>query len=212
MIQKLNQLKKLEITLILSAIGTILGIILIYSPFGTILTIICPLLFGYYLNTFLNQRQAINELCQLMLDLWFEASKIEEKSKDKEFFETRQPINWGMYYNQTYFNKEISILYISGIYFNNLKWYNHELYYLPTEFKEKIRELSNISLEIDPQMDRHKCFLFEEFLYTLHTPYMYNRGNSVPILIDFFNFLTENYTSKYKTKLKIILNYLKSTK
>lgn len=92
---------------------------------------------------------AINELSQLMIDLWFEAYKIEEKSLDKEFFEITQPINWGMYYNQIYFKKEVSFLYILGIYFNNLKWYNHELYYLPKEFKEKIRELSNISLEID---------------------------------------------------------------
>lgn len=212
MIPKLNQLKKLEITLILTTVGTIIGLFLISSLFGTILTIICPLIFGYYLNTFLNQRLAINELSQLMVDLWFEAYKIEEKSIDKEFFEITQPINWGMYYNQIYFKKEVSFLYILGIYFNNLKWYNHELYSLPKEFKEKIRELSNISLEIDPQMAQHKIFLFEEFVYTLHVPYMYNKNNSIPPLIDFFKFLTRNCTSKYETKLKIILNYLESVK
>lgn len=139
MIRKLNQLKKLETTLILTTVGVIIGLFLISSLFGTILTIICPLIFGYYLNSFLNQRMAINELSQLMIDLWFEAYKIEENSLDKEFFEITQPINWGMYYNQIYFKKEVSFLYILGIYFNNLKWHNHELYYLPKEFKEKIQ-------------------------------------------------------------------------
>lgn len=44
MIQKLNQLKKLETTLILTTVGTIIGLFLISSLFGTILTIICPLI------------------------------------------------------------------------------------------------------------------------------------------------------------------------
>ena len=61
-------------------------------------------------------------------------------------------------------------------------------------------------------MAQHKIFLFEEFVYTLHVPYRYNKNNSIPTLIDFFKFLTRNCTSKYETKLKIILNYLESVK
>lgn len=37
-------------------------------------------------------------------------------------------------------------------------------------------------------MAKHKIFLFEEFIYTLHVPYMYNKNNSIPTLIDFLSF------------------------
>jgi hypothetical protein len=58
-------------------------------------------------------------------------------------------------------------------------------------------------------MSQHSCFLFDEFLYTLHAPVNYNQENSTPILIDLFEFLVKNSTTDYKTNFEEILMELK---
>lgn len=205
---KINSLSKLRyflwtlsIWLVFAVFFTIwqsllnLDIFTAFYVIGVIFSVVLPFVIGYYYNVYHDQKIAINELCKTVLELWEDAKELEDRSKDKKFFEENEVINMDVFYQAPCLEKEVSMLYILGFYFDNVKWYDHQLYKLPIDFKQKISELCKINLEIDGNILQYDCISMDEFIRRMLLPIQYAHYNTNPILKEFFEFLISNSDS-----------------
>lgn len=107
--------------------------------------------------------------------------------------------------------KEISMLYILGIYFDNVKWYEHQMYNLPIDFKECINEICKKYLKIDPLMKKY-TFISLELITGVLPPYHYTYHNTNSLLKEFFELLISNSKNSYKSSFEDILKDLNNVK
>ncbi|WP_296851862.1 hypothetical protein [uncultured Methanobrevibacter sp.] len=171
---------------------------------GSILLIVLPFILGYYYWEYRNQRNAINELCEAISELWDDAKEFESKANNKQFLEENEIFNSDLIYKNNCLQKEVSLLYILGFYFDNLKWYNHQLYNLPINFKQKIRWLCKSNLEFGDIILRYNSISFEEFSRSGLLPIQYGYYNTNPILKEFFEFLISNVDGNYSILNEIL--------
>lgn len=176
---------------------------------SVILSIVLPFVIGYYFNVYHDQKSAIDELSKTVLNLWEEAKELESLSKDDEFFKMYHIMD--MCYDASYFRKEISMLYILGIYFDNVKWYEHQMYNLPIDFKECINEICKKYLKIDPLMKKY-TFISLELITGVLPPYHYTYHNTNSLLKEFFELLISNSKNSYKSSFEDILKDLNNVK
>lgn len=176
---------------------------------GVILSVILPFFFGYYYNEYHNQKTAIEDLHNIIVKLWKSAKEMESKANDENFFKEIKIFNSNIFFEAKCFQKEISILYIMVFYFNNLKWYDHQLYNLPTNFKEKISELCEFTLQIDDTIFKYNSISIEEIMYHGVLPYNFKYQNTTPILKEFFKFLINNSNKNYSEYNEIFLELTK---
>ena len=101
-------------------------------------------------------------------------------------------MNWKVFYKAECFKKEVSILYILGFYFTNVKWYNHKLYNLSDNFKEKISELCDYNLTLDDTILKYNDISIDEFIRQQLIPLAYHHRTTNNFLKEFFMFLIEN--------------------
>lgn len=173
---------------------------------GSILSIVLPFLFGYYYSIYHNQKNAIYELCKIIEELWDDAKEIESKANNKQFLEENCRFNSDIIYNNRCLQKEVSLLYILGFYFYNLKWYHHQLYNLPINFKQKIRELCDENLKIGDCILEYNTISVEEFSLRGLLPIQYGYYNTNFILKDFFEFLICNVDGNFPVLTEILLD------
>lgn len=171
----------------------------------SILSIVLPFYLGYYYWEYRNQKKAINELCKIISKLWENAKDIESKANDKQFLEEKEIFNRDLIYNNSCLQKEVSMLYILGFYFDNIKWYNHQLYYLPVNFKQKISWLCKENLKIDGGILNYTSISFEEFVRGCLLPIQYGYKNTNPVLKKFFVFLINNVDKDYPILTEILI-------
>ena len=131
---------------------------------GSILLIVLPFILGYYYWEYRNQRNAINELCEAISELWDNAKELESKANNKQFLEENEIFNSDLIYENTCLQKEVSLLYILCFYFDNLKWYNHQLYNLPINFKQKIYWLCKSNLEFGDTILRYNYIYYSKLI------------------------------------------------
>lgn len=213
---KINTIQKLKIFLwiliillavsVLFTIWQYLSIPNIFYVLGVISSIILPFIIGYYYNVYHDQKNAINELHDIIMNLWANAKEIEAKANDKNYFIQNEVFNCQVFYKATCLQKEISLLYILGFYFDTVRWYNHQLYKLPMNFKDKINWLCKINLMIDNEILNYNCISLEEFIRHQLLPIQYGYWITVPVLKNFFEFLILN--SDNKTEYNEILKDL----
>ena len=164
---------------------------------GSVLSIVLPFYLGYYYWEFRNQKNAIKELCDVIYELWESAKDMESKANNKIFLDKYFPYHSVLIYKKEFLQKEVSLLYSLGFYFDNVKWYHNQLYNLPIDFKQKIRELCKINLEIDDTILQYNSISIEEFSRRDLFPIQYGYFNAIPILKDFFKFLINNVDGNY---------------
>ena len=174
-----------------------------------ILSIVLPFIIGYYYNIYHNQKSAIEELSKNVIGLLEYANELESLSRDEKFLNEYNVM--GMCYDAPFFRKEISMLYILGIYFNNVKWYEHQMYNLPINFKELISKICKKYLEIDPLMIKYDHISLEIITGVL-PPYRYKYHNTNDILKEFFDLLIHNSKNSYKSTFKEIFDDLNKVK
>lgn len=193
---------------------TNLSAINLLNILGVILSLVLPLLFGYYYNEYHNQKTAINELYKIIIELWENAKEMESKANNENYFKKNEIFNYEVFFEAKCLQKEVSILYILGFYFNNVKWYNHQLYNLPINFKQKISELCKTNLEIDDTIVKYSTISIEEFIRHHLLPIQYGYYNTNPILKEFFEFLILNSDKNYSDYVEILteLNKVKIEK
>lgn len=217
----LNTLLRLKIFLIsLTLISIVVFIGMIYqyllnlstsnvlNIINLFLSIVLPFIIGYYYSIYHDQKSAINELSEVIFELLNDAKNLESITKDEEFFKKNQIFNYNIYYNENYFKREISMLYYLGIYFDNVKWYNHHMYNLPINFKKQINAICKTYLEIDPLMEKYSYVSIDVFIDSMYVPYHYTYHNTNDILKEFFNLLISNYNGKYQKDFKDFINDL----
>ena len=213
---KINTIQKLKIFLWILAILLALSVLFtiwqylsipnIFYVSGVISSIILPFIIGYYYNVYHDQKNAINELYDIIKNLWADAKEIEAKANDKNYFIENEVFNCQVFYEAQCLQKEVSLLYILGFYFDTVRWYNHQLYNLPINFKDKISWLCKINLMIDNEILNYDCISLEEFIRHQLLPIQYGYCITVPVLKNFFDFLILN--SDNKTEYNEILTYL----
>ena len=217
----LNTIKKLKIFLIILTLLLIFVFILMIRQYllnlsmnnilnigELLLSIVLPFIIGYYYNIYQNQKSAIEELAEAVFNLLIDAKTLEYITHNKSFFENNEIINSDIYFKENYFKKEISMLYHLGIYFDNIKWYNHQMYNLPINFKEQISNICKSYLEIDPLMERYNTVSIEVFINSIYAPYHYTYHATNDILKEFFNLLISNYNGQYQQVFIDFLNDL----
>ena len=217
----LNTLLRLKIFLIgLTLIFIVVFILMTYqyllnlSPVNVLniinlfLSILLPFLIGYYYNIYHDQKSAIKELSKIVYKLLNDAKTLESITKDEEFFKKNQIVNYDLYFNVNYFKREISMLYYLGIYFDNVKWYEHHMYNLPINFKKQINAICETYLEIDPLMGRYSYVSIDVFIDSMYAPYHYTYHNTNEIQKEFFNLLISNYNGKYQKDFKDFIDDL----
>lgn len=217
----LNTLLRLKIFLIsLTLIFSVVFILMIYqylldlsvlnilNIINLFLSILLPFLIGYYYSIYHDQKSAINELSKIVYKLLNDAKTLESISKDEEFFKKNQIMNYDIYLNENYLKREISMLYYLGIYFDNVKWYNHHLYNLPINFKKQINTICETYLEIDPLMGKYSYVSINVFIASMHAPYHYTYHNTNDILKEFFMLLISNYNGEYQKDFKDFIDDL----
>lgn len=163
---------------------------------GSVLSIVLPFLFGYYYNEYHNQKMAINELSKIIIELWDDAKEMESKANNQKYFEENEIFNYKVFLGATCLQKEVSLLYILGFYFYNIKWYNHQLYNLPINFKQEISKICEVNLKIDDTLQRYSNISIEEFARHMLLPLPYGYYNTNSILKEFFEFLIINSDGK----------------
>lgn len=156
---------------------------------GSILSVVLPFYLGYYYWEFRSQKKAINELCEIISESWQHAKEMESKANNKQYLEKNIIFNLDIIYNNVCLQKEVSLLYILGFYFDNIKWYNHQLYNLPINVKQKINWLCKLNIEIDDMILQYSSISLEEFSRRMLLPIQYGYYNTCPILKEFFEFI-----------------------
>lgn len=215
MIIKLDTIQKLRNFLVILVISIVivetftvkqwlfdLNTINLINIFASILSVVLPFLLGYYYNEFKVQKSAIDELYIIISELWKNAEEMESKANNEKFFTENEIMNWGVFYKKECLQKEVSILYILGFYFTNVKWYNHKLYNLPDNFKEKISELCEYNLTLDDIILKYNDISIDEFIRHQLMPLAYHHGTTNKFLKEFFMFLIEN-SDKNQEYIKI---------
>lgn len=134
---KINSIRKLKIFLVILIILLAISVLFTIWQYlsmthvlyvsGAILSIVLPFIIGYYYNVYHDQKNAIAELHDIIVELWANAKEIESKANDKNYFKENNVLNCGVFYKASCLQKEISLLYILGFYFDTVKWYNHQL-------------------------------------------------------------------------------------
>ena len=219
---KLDSIYKLKIFIIFLSIFLVIIVLLMCLPYllnlsvlnslnviTTILSIVLPFIIGYYYSIYVTQKSAINELSKKILKLWSDACHLEYISTDDNFFQNAEFINSDIFHNAKCFKKEISILYILGVYFDNIKWYEHQMYYLPDNFKVKIDIICKTYVEIDYLMSEFTSTSFYDFVQKIHVPVQYNYKNTQNALLTFFEFIIDNSDKNFKKDFEIIYNEIK---
>ena len=176
-----------------------------------LLSIVLPFVIGYYYNIYHDQKSAIDELSKIVLTLWEDAKELESKAFDENYFKN-EIINSDIHKKAKCYQKEVSMLYILGIHFNNIKWYDHQMYKLPIDFEEQIQEICNAYLNIDPLMNRFTYVSLDNFIDSYYVPYHYTYHNTNNHLKKFFKLLVVNSSKKYKSRLNEIIEYLNKIK
>lgn len=187
------------------------SIITILNIVELLLSIILPFVIGYFYNIYHEQKSAVDELSKIVLTLWQEAKELESKAFDEEYFKNKTT-NSDIHKKSKCYQKEVSMLYILGIYFDNIKWYEHQMYKLPINFKEQIQEICNAYLNIDPLMNRYTYVSLDFFIDSYYVPYHYTYHNTNEPLKKFFKLLLVNSSKKYKSSLNEIIEYLNKIK
>lgn len=159
---------------------------------STILTIIIPFILGIHCTEYNLQMDAINELSEVIIKLWDDACEL-EKDAQKDY--DKCPI---------YLQKEVSIFYILGVYFDNLHWYNHELYNLPIDMKEMIKEICNYYKRIDYNLTTYKTISYIRFKESIYYPIKFKTSNTQSRLEKFFEIVINNTSREYSKDLENI--------
>jgi len=219
---KLDSIYKLKMLIVFLLILLVIVVILMCLPYllnlsvlnslnvvTTILSIVLPFIIGYYYSIYVTQKSAINELSKKILKLWSDACHLEYISTDDNFFQNAEFINSDIFHNARCFKKEISILYILGVYFNNIKWYEHQMYYLPDNFKVQIDIICKTYVEIDYLMLEFTSTSFYDFVQKIYIPMQYNHKNTQNVLLNFFEFIISNSDKNFKKDFEIIYNEIK---
>lgn len=175
------------------------------NTLGIILTVICPLIIGELHNEYKVKKAAINELCEKIIKVWDKASENDKLSKDKKSLEDNQNIRLGaeMIYDTWNFDKEVGIVYLLTIYFVNVKWYEHNLFNLPNEYKEKIREYLDDSKGIHFNILDYKSTDLEDLSqedYSRFTPM-----NTKNFIEPFLTLIQKECSLKNKKKINEII-------
>ena len=203
---KIDSIKKYKIAIIFEVIIGIISIFILImcninlitnitvNILSTILTIIIPFIMGIHCTNYNSQMKAMNELSEVIIKLWDNACEL-EKDAQKDNIESRVPI---------YLQKEVSIFYILGVYFDNLHWYNHELYNLPRDMKEMIKEICTYYPRINYNLTTYKIISYIQFKESGYYPISFEHSKTQPHLKKFFEIVINNTSKKYSKDLENI--------
>ena len=204
---KINSLKKLKLAIYFEIIIGIISVVILIlcnvnmilnitlNIMSTILTIIIPFICGVHYTRYNSQIEAIDELSEIIINLWGDACELENHAlNDKN---DKRPI-------AQYLQKEVSIFYILGVFFDNLHWYNHELYNLPIDIKETIKEICIVYPLINSNLTSYKTVSYLQFKESCYFPISFTHSNTQYHLKNFLEIVIYNTSEKYSKKLEEI--------
>lgn len=203
---RIDSMKKYKMVIIFEVIIGIISIVsliicnvnlinnITLNIISTILTIIVPFILGIHCTKYNSQREAINELSEVIIKLWDNACEL-EKDAQKDNDGCQIPI---------YLQKEVSIFYIFAVYFDNLHWYNHELYNLPIDIKEMIKEFCTCYQFIDYNLTNYKIISYIQFKDSCYYPINFEYSNTQFRLKKFFEIVIKNTSEEYSKDLENI--------